>query len=181
MAQITDEKFNEILSGILEEITAKQLLFQEIPKLYPEISEHFNNQVLEVWEEQEAERISALEGTCKLEGTDASLDTSLCEYGFAWMEREEDFHFVYGIENNDEGVYIRFKTAQIEKGIDIHDHFSWVNWGDLRAFSGINESDLLLPQLISDLLSYYGSQNVFGDDDYYYSGLTYEEVLSSHQ
>jgi hypothetical protein len=46
-AQITTEKFDELLAEILDEGKASALL--TIPGVYEVLSEHFNNEVLKRW------------------------------------------------------------------------------------------------------------------------------------
>lgn len=49
--KITTEQFDEILSNILDEQPACVLL--TIPGLYEIVSEHFNNDVLTLWEAEQ--------------------------------------------------------------------------------------------------------------------------------
>jgi len=51
---MTNGDFERHLFGLLENMTAAQLLM-EIPSIYSEVSEHFNNDVLDAWSmEQES-------------------------------------------------------------------------------------------------------------------------------
>ena len=48
-SKMTQEDFNNILTNILSRQTGAQLL--SIPGIYEVVSEHFNNEILEEWEE----------------------------------------------------------------------------------------------------------------------------------
>jgi len=52
-AKMTDDDFDRILAQILDEMTGEQLL--QVPGAYEAFSEHFNNEVLEKWEEAHPE------------------------------------------------------------------------------------------------------------------------------
>ena len=55
MANISTEEFDNRLSAKLQEITGEQLLFY-IPSIFDEVSEFFNNEIIDEWEqEQEAD------------------------------------------------------------------------------------------------------------------------------
>ena len=47
---LTNEKFDELLAEIMNESPASHLL--DIPGVYEAVSEHFNNEVLERWEQE---------------------------------------------------------------------------------------------------------------------------------
>ncbi len=104
-------------------------------------------------------------------GTDADLATSLFEYHLAWRELETEFLFVYGIDGCE-----RFDRATLAKNIDPLKEWNWVNWEDLRSFTGLTEEqqkELPLPIMVSDLLSYYGFENIFGSS--YWEGFKISE------
>jgi hypothetical protein len=48
-ADLTSDKFDEILAEIINEQPAASLL--DIPGVYEAVSEHFNNEVLDRWEQ----------------------------------------------------------------------------------------------------------------------------------
>lgn len=48
---MTDDEFDSILTEIVDEGKASQLL--QIPGVYEEVREHFNNEVLTRWEERQ--------------------------------------------------------------------------------------------------------------------------------
>lgn len=98
------------------------------------------------------------------QGIDASLETSLFEYGLIWKEEEIEYRFIYGVQINGEG-YSLFDWGCISKDIDIKKEFDWVDWEAFFSFVGENEEDYLkhsVPLIVSDLLSYYGYENIFG-------------------
>jgi hypothetical protein len=49
--KMTDEDFNRILADKIDEESGGSLLL--IPGVYEVLSEHFNNEVLETWEEEQ--------------------------------------------------------------------------------------------------------------------------------
>jgi len=53
----------------------------------------------------------------KLTGNDVCLETSLKEYGLAWIERESEYRFYYGVKHNGTD-YTRFDWVWIAKGKD---------------------------------------------------------------
>ena len=112
-----------------------------------------------------------------LKGIDANIEISLKEYGIAWKEFPDCYHFYYGISHNGEG-YTRFDWCDVPKDTNIQQEFDWVDWNDIVKYIGtdnINEYlDADIPFIIVDLLSYYGHENVFGTS--YTEGMTYEEV-----
>lgn len=116
----------------------------------------------------------------KLQGIDVCIETSLKEYGFAWMERENDFLFYYGIAIDSKGEYTSFDYCYISKDCNVEKEFDWVNWKDflhcLSTFS-INWLAFSLPRKIYDLIGYYGYENVFGTS--YNEGRTYKEIRFS--
>lgn len=50
-SKLTDEEYDRILVGIIGDIPAGSLI--QIPGAYEVFSEHFNNDVLSVWEERQ--------------------------------------------------------------------------------------------------------------------------------
>jgi hypothetical protein len=114
----------------------------------------------------------------KLEGQDASIETSLKEYGLAWIETDDEYLIYYGIKTDDNAdEYTRFDFSTISKDIDIKKEYSWVNeWEGVMAFSGIDDmSKVDVITQIDALLSYYGFENVFGST--YHEGITYTEIV----
>ena len=98
------------------------------------------------------------------QGNDASLEISLFEYGLIWKEEENEYLFIYGVHTNGE-EYSLFDWGCISKDIYIKKEFDWVDWKGVLSFVGENEEDYLkhsIPLIVSDLLSYYGYENVFG-------------------
>jgi len=118
----------------------------------------------------------------RLEGMDADLETSLKEYGLAWIETDDEFLFYYGIDYGplndeyDDGMegYIKFDFCSLSKDWDFKNEFNWVDWKGIESYIGMNFDDLTFTQKISDLLSYYGYENIFGST--YWEGLTYFEI-----
>jgi hypothetical protein len=60
--------------------------------------------------------------------------------------------------------------------LDVQTEFDWANFDDVYSFAGMDSIDwneLELPQKISDLLSYYGYENIFGSS--YWEGFEIED------
>lgn len=113
----------------------------------------------------------------QIEGIDANLEISLKEYGLAWIENENgEFTFIYGVSYNGE-EYDRFSACDLsESDID------WISEEDMRGVLGsvgMTESewkDAYWPMRVSDLVSYFGTENIFGSNCR--EGLTYDEAIA---
>lgn len=97
------------------------------------------------------------------EGTDKTLSISLDEYGLAWTtnpDQPNDFHFCFKQPN---GKFVwGFYFA---KDTDAQKEFNWVDWPAFLSTMGMTQKEwnqLSLPQKISDLINYYGTENVMG-------------------
>jgi len=124
------------------------------------------------------EKLDKLDKLGKLIGNDASIEISLKEYGFAWVENNNSYTFYYGIhgiDSEDDG-YEFFGSYNIGKNVDIREEYDWVEFKDVESFIGRPFDDLSFTQKICDLYGYYGGINVFGTN-YERFELTYEEVL----
>ena len=109
-----------------------------------------------------------------LEGVDVTIEISLQEYGIAWVERENEYHFIYGIKSNDHGDFTHFDWADIDKSIDFKPNYNWVDWDCIYSYVGMTAADWHsqpIPLKIYDLLNYYGYENVFGTS--YTEGIPY--------
>jgi hypothetical protein len=98
-------------------------------------------------------------------GIDKSNDISLYEYGLLINDNDiNDIHCYYGIGSNDGCNYDTFDCGNIS-GKEIIALFYELNKAGLLSYTGINESDWLNMSpvnQISDLLSYFGYENIFG-------------------
>jgi hypothetical protein len=116
----------------------------------------------------------------KLEGVDADIETSLKEYGFAWIETEKEYLFYYGIkmeEVDGEIDFTRFDFCSIEKDIDLKKEYNWVEWESIFEYTGLSGKEFFeqsLPFALYDLKNYWGYENVFGESDF---ELTYNEIV----
>ena len=102
-------------------------------------------------------------------GIDASLETSLFEYGMIWAEglegHEKDFHFIYGVGMDELGNYNSFDWADIAIDCNIEKEYDWADFQKVADFCGITKEEFLkqsIPMMIFDLVSYYGRENIFG-------------------
>jgi len=114
-----------------------------------------------------------------LTGTDASVETSLFEYGLAWYESavDNDFHFIAKIADEP----MLFDWADFGKDIDLKEEFNWVDWEDILSFTGMSEEEWFgqaLPFKIFDLIGYYGTINVIGEP---YNPLSLEHIGKNYQ
>ncbi|KKU08886.1 MAG: hypothetical protein UX12_C0028G0003 [Candidatus Collierbacteria bacterium GW2011_GWC1_45_47] len=110
----------------------------------------------------------------KIEGPDADIETSLKEYGIAWIEGPEDIIFYYGIEHDDTG-YVRFDFCVIDRNLDIKNEYDWAEFDRVSASIGSDIFEGSLIQQIQDLVSYYGYEEIFGSS--YWAGIPYEGVF----
>ena len=118
----------------------------------------------------------------KLEGSDANIETSLKEYGLAWIETDTEYLFYYGIqlEENECGAAenVKFDFCSFDKDLDVFKEFDWASFHKILSFTDTSLEEfktLSLPQKISDLVSYYGYENVFGSS--YWVGLSYTDIV----
>ncbi len=99
-------------------------------------------------------------------GCDASLETSLFEYGLIWKESEKDITFIFGVNRN-ASEYTLFDWGTVEKDVDLKKEYDWIeDWNDIFQYTGMTEEEFFansLTFIVSDLIFYYGYQNVFGD------------------
>ena len=118
--------------------------------------------------------------TTNIEGIDASLEISLKEYGIVWKTGKTETLFFYGIETN-KGDYNRFDHGNFSNDLDVKREFCWMNESDWKRFLdciGQNSFDqwnaFALGTKLFDLVTYFGSENVFGSS--YWEGFSYGEV-----
>lgn len=112
---------------------------------------------------------NTLDSISKLEkagftGPDASLDVSLYEYGLAYKVTNNEILFIYGTQYG-YNEYIRFDRCTIKTDIDIQEEYNWADLPAVHSTIGYSNKDwnaLPLEQQITDLLNYYGYENVFG-------------------
>jgi len=112
-------------------------------------------------------------------GPDDSVETSLCEYGIAWADMGDKYVIYYGISRFDwDCDYNVFDDAEVDKNINLVEDFDF-DKDDLKSFLSylgmtLEEwSEIPLPHRISDLVSYWGHENLFGCPS---CGSTYEEI-----
>jgi hypothetical protein len=98
-------------------------------------------------------------------GNDASLSESLFEYGLAWRELETEFLFVY----RHPSLPNRFDRCTIAKSTIASKEWNWAFTPDHATgfFSFLDEdseswNSLPLVRQVSDLVSYWGTEEVFG-------------------
>jgi len=111
------------------------------------------------------------------EGIDASLETSLYEYGLIWIKgikgHEKDYHFIYGVNVSPKtGEFVSFDWGDIPIDCNLKSEYDWVDWNEVLKFTGYEGEEEryfqpdMIPQIISDLISYYGHENIFGSSYY---------------
>lgn len=112
-------------------------------------------------------------------GTDASLETSIFEYDFAWRELEEpdehgdDHIFLYRLTGR-EGA--RFDRVSMGSARDLRKEYGWVDWSSFLSTVGSSSEDwdaLPYAHRVYDLMNVYGYENIFGSS--YWEGFQIEE------
>lgn len=125
-----------------------------------------------------------------LTGIDACLETSLFEYGFAYIESNcgDKILFYYGInifDDNEynESLWNRFDFCEFDKNLDVYEEFSWISdWNELFDFIDMTNEEwykLPLETKIYDLLNYYGYMDIFGGS--YHHRLIYNPNINRFQ
>lgn len=117
----------------------------------------------------------------ELTGIDASIEISLKEYGFAWIKKENETIFYYGINTNGD-EFIKFDSCSLNNDLDIKKEFNWIkDWDKIYSFLGTNKSEFFefpLEYQLYELNNYYGHMNIFGET--YCDALTYNEIMENH-
>ena len=131
-----------------------------------------------------AAHVDNLDTITKLEksgfdGVDASLDIALFEYGLAWHDLGNgDWLFIYGIgadEIDGQMTYTRFDRCEMRESEFTSDH-DWCDFDAVCKPSGIEVETWQawsFAQRIADLVSYYGTEEIFGSC--YWSGFAIAE------
>ena len=119
----------------------------------------------------------------ELVGVDVNLEISLKEYGIAWHEEDNQIIFIYGIKYDGE-EFTRFDKCDFDKNVSIKEHFNWIDaseWQSFKSFAGIEEEIETLPleYVIPSLVSYFGTENVFGS--IYFEGDTFEDLREKYE
>ena len=103
------------------------------------------------------------------QGCDASLEESLFCYGLIWKQVGKDYKFIYGIGIDDSSDYNLFDYATMPIDTNIKKEYDWADFDAILSFVGMTETEWLampLPQQMSDLMAYYGYENIFGSSYY---------------
>jgi hypothetical protein len=124
-----------------------------------------------------------------IEGTDTCMETSVFEYGLAWIlsDCKTEYKFYYGITKSDDNdcnelLYNTFDFSFIQADIDVYKEFDWIDFNDIYAFTGQNKEifdSLQLPLKIYDIVSFHGPENVFGTS--YTTGFKYLANINRFQ
>jgi hypothetical protein len=111
------------------------------------------------------------------EGMDASLNVALFEYGLIWKQYKRntknhnkgEYLFYYGVDIDRAGNYNAFDWAAIRADVDPLKEWNWADFDAVCSYTGKDkESFLAMPlcDIVSDMLGYYGKENVFGGTYY---------------
>jgi hypothetical protein len=116
-----------------------------------------------------------------MQGVDCDPETTLKEYGLAWIEEEgEKTLFYYGI-GFDGHYYDLFDFCTLDPEMDVREEYNWIeeeDWESIYSFVDMTKEDwnaLPFTTKISDIVAAYGYENIFGST--YWEGLTYEEIF----
>ena len=71
-------------------------------------------------------------------GIDASLDTALFDYGLIWKQRGDDYHFIFGVDLDENGEYKSFDWADVPVNTGIELVFSQDDYQDTEPFIAID-------------------------------------------
>jgi len=114
-------------------------------------------------------------------GTDSSLEISLLEYGLlarTWETKKDTYQFIYVTEWKDYAEPQSFNITVLSND-EINEIFDDLNDDSgLLNCVGMNETewkDLNVTHKVSDLISYYGIENIFGTS---YGGYLKESELN---
>ena len=97
-------------------------------------------------------------------GPDASLETSLGEYGLAWNQEKNSITFLYGIQADDSGNWTRFDWASYQN-LDPAHEWDWALKPEFYDHNGIEPEEWTQQSTglqVLDLILYYGYENIFG-------------------
>jgi hypothetical protein len=114
-----------------------------------------------------------------IEGVDANLEISLKEYGLAWYKTKTEIVFIYGIDHNGND-FTGFDKCSFDLSANLVDEFDWIDESDWQRFAGFIGADtseikeLPIEELIHPLVSYYGTENIFGSS--YWQGDSFDEL-----
>ena len=115
-------------------------------------------------------------------GMDVDIETSLKEYGLAWIETDTDILFYFGIEygpNDDlQEEWIKFDFRSIDKKTNVFEEYAWADFPAMLQTAGFTREEYENEPLelqIEDLFRYYGAEEIFGSS--YWEGLTYDEIF----
>jgi len=108
------------------------------------------------------------------EGVDASLATSLYEYGLVWKTYKVgnpskgialgDTLFYYAVNWDDSGNATEFDWSHLFNWVKVEAEYR-IDWDAFPSYEGMTRKEwLALPVTcqISDLVNYYGYENIFG-------------------
>lgn len=111
----------------------------------------------------------------KLQGTDASIEISLKEYGVAWVEKGNEILVYFGTDVLDDSSFYKFGYVIESKNLDITEDYDWVDFDRLTTYIDCDILELPLPLQLYHLLSYCGYENIFPGEA---GHLIYPEVIS---
>jgi len=99
------------------------------------------------------------------EGSDASLDISLNEYGLIWKRYKRGVHagdYLFVATWNDSSFTRVLVHFWLNEKVNLEDEYDWVDWLEVADYCGQTKKELLeshFPMIIKDLVNYYGIQN----------------------
>lgn len=105
------------------------------------------------------------------QGNDTNMEISLFEYGLIWKEDGPDYRFIYGVamgDNKDgDREYNLFDWSCIAQNTNPKTEWGWIDWNDTFRYCGMDILKLPnLPQMVSELVSYFGHEEILGSSYY---------------
>jgi hypothetical protein len=101
-------------------------------------------------------------------GIDISLEESLFMYGFVWKQLSQDkYLFVYRLCIDKDGNHVFCKSEFSITDFEDILNSSWFKMDNLLSILGLDKEtweNCSFPQKVSDLVSGYGIDNIFGCD-----------------
>lgn len=108
--------------------------------------------------------------TSCFKGPDASPEISLLEYGFAYLNTEDEITCIFGIKKSG-GEFSTFGRATFSSNLNVYKEFNWIKDWQHEVFCYFDcdqeyfDNNLDLGNKLYWIMLIYGWENVFGTSD----------------